>query len=180
MNKRFTNILNANILKFQTYYIKLLTFLGHWLPQLCRLCFLSSLGDVHSLQRTYNWLRPQWHCTRNIWLHGRQSPGWQRFKQVCTQPSGRGLVQLDSHCSQLSPAYKTTRQSFDEMFMWEHTLWATEWHTQLIQHHGNTQTCVQSQKYNKYYKHTFLHTADNYDNNITMTSVRTTVKNKCK
>lgn len=93
---------------FRLITLKLLTFLGHWMPQLCRLCFLSSLGDVHSLQCTYNWLRPQWHCTRSIWLHGRQSPGWQRFRQVCTQPFGRGLVQPDSHCSQLSPAYKIT------------------------------------------------------------------------
>jgi hypothetical protein len=90
--------------------LKLLTFLGHWLPQLCWLCFFSSLGDIHSLQRTYSWLRPQWHCTRSIWLHGSQSPGWQGFRQLCIQPSGRGLVQPDSHCSQLLPAYKITHK----------------------------------------------------------------------
>lgn len=89
----------------------LLTFLGHWLPQLCSVCFLSSFGDVQSLQRIYNWLRLQWHCTRSIWLHGGQSPGWQGLRQVCVQPSGRGLVQPDSHCSQLSPAYKITHQA---------------------------------------------------------------------
>jgi len=100
----------------------LLTFLGHWLPQLCSACFLSSFDDVQSLHCIYSWLRPQWHCTRSIWLHGGQSPWWQGLRQLCVQPSGRGLVQPDSHCSQLSPAYKITNTSSSNDTMSPHEL----------------------------------------------------------
>ena len=100
----------------------LLTFLGHWLPQLCSTCFFSSFDDVQTLHCIYNWLRLQWHCTRSIWLHGGQSPGWQGLRQVCVQPSGRCLVQADSHCSQLSPAYKITNTSSSNDTMSTHQL----------------------------------------------------------